>query len=122
MQQSDVETKHTTKETIVTHADIKSGKQTILFDIYMIQSRVMLDEEGEEFTLTFEDIVKFCKETGYDKLKGRETQSLSIDRIRNELGYVKGNIRAITVASNASKGDSITLDPDWFPEERECPF
>ena len=56
------------------------------------------------FTLTFAEFSHFCITTGYDKLKGKTANSLSIDRIDNEKGYTVSNIRTITLSENSSKG------------------
>ena len=57
----------------------------------------------KEFTLTLEEFEEFCKQTGYGELKGRTATSLSIDRVDNNLGYSKDNIKAITLSENSSK-------------------
>lgn len=44
--------------------------------------------------------------------KGRTKDSFSIDCKKNELGYVPGNIRKLTVAQNAAKGTK-KLVYDW---------
>lgn len=79
---------------------------------------------GKDFTLTFEQFVKFCQDTGYDKFKGREASCLSIDRIDPEKGYTFENIRAITVCNNSkrARGALLELDPEWEMEKSECPF
>ena len=53
--------------------------------------------------MTFEDFKELCYETDYIRGKGRSSTSLSVDKIIDELGYVKGNIRVISVADNSRK-------------------
>lgn len=48
------------------------------------------------FTITFEYFKRFCYRTKYIAGKGRSKDHYSIHRIKNELGYVPGNIRALT--------------------------
>lgn len=78
---------------------------------------------GKEWSLTFEEFVEFCKESGYDKECGIHANDASIDRIRNWEGYHKNNIRSIKVWENSKKGDSILeLEPEWMPLTEEVPF
>lgn len=58
-------------------------------------------ERGHEFTLTFEDYQRFAVETGYDKLKGKEGHSLSINRKDATRGYHADNIEAISLSMNS---------------------
>lgn len=62
---------------------------------------------GKIHTITFEDFKEFCHETDYMAGKGRTKESFSIDCIINELGYVPGNLRKLTVSENAKKGTKI---------------
>lgn len=59
---------------------------------------------GKFWFITFEHYVWFCDTYGYLALKGRHKGEASIDCIINELGYVDGNIRPLTVEDNAKKG------------------
>jgi hypothetical protein len=71
---------------------------------------------GKDFSLTLEQFETFCKQTGYNELKGKTASSLSIDRINNDRGYCFDNIRAITLSENSSKKDlSVVID-------EYCPF
>jgi hypothetical protein len=72
---------------------------------------------GKSFSLTLEEFSNFCKQTGYDKLKGKTALSLSIDRIRNSEGYSADNIRAITLRDNIKLRNSSELQPGEV-----CPF
>ncbi len=56
------------------------------------------------FTISFEYFKSFVSENDYMRLKGKTKYSLSIDRIKNHLGYIEGNIRTITLSDNSRKG------------------
>lgn len=72
---------------------------------------------GKFFGLTFEYWVQWCDETGYLGIKGKHKGDGSVDCIINELGYIDGNIRVLTVEANAEKGikyvDYNTATGDW---------
>lgn len=69
---------------------------------------------GIPFKITFEWFKKFAIETDYVAGKGRTKKSYSVDRIRNELGYVPGNMRVLTVSDNSMKATRKTiLCYDW---------
>ncbi len=55
------------------------------------------------FTITFEYFKELCLASGYHINKGKEADSLSIDRIEDHLGYEPGNIRVITISENSRK-------------------
>jgi hypothetical protein len=74
-------------------------------------------ERGHPFLLSFEDYVEFARRTGYDKLKGKTKQSLSIHRIDNNGPYHKDNIAAVTLSMN-SRLRFANL-PDWLLAEME---
>lgn len=44
---------------------------------------------------------------------GRTAHSYSVDRIDNTKGYIPGNIQALTIAQNSSKGTKV-LSYDWY--------
>ncbi len=74
--------------------------------------------------LTFEEFEKFCRETNYIELKGRYKESISIDRIKNYLGYVYDNMRVVTVGFNSAKGVSdefFETEQEWM-DYTECPY
>jgi hypothetical protein len=66
-----------------------------------IKSRAL--QRGITFELTKEEFKKFCDDTGYLDKKGKEADSMSIDRIKNGLGYVVGNIRILTLSENSKR-------------------
>lgn len=75
---------------------------------------------GKEFTITLDEFVEFCKETGYVEGRGIKAENLTIDRIDPTKGYTKENIRAVTLSENVKlmKG---TLE-DWLIKEKHCPY
>lgn len=60
-------------------------------------------QRGKDFSLTFEQYREFAIKTDYDKMRGKTSLSLSIDRINNERGYHFDNIQAITLRENTRK-------------------
>lgn len=58
-------------------------------------------QRGHEFTLSLKEYETFWFESGYGEKHGKTKDSFSIDRIRPELGYVPGNIRARTLSLNS---------------------
>lgn len=69
-----------------------------------------------EFTLTLEEFEEFCYETEYIQYKGKTKHCYSVDRIDNDKGYTRDNIRILTVSENASKGKK-KLIYDWFTKK-----
>ncbi len=55
------------------------------------------------FTLTLEQFEVFCIETGYLARKGRNPDSLTIDRIDARRGYEVGNLQVLTLIENVRK-------------------
>ena len=60
-------------------------------------------KRGHPFTLTFDEFLEFDKKTGYCEKKGKDSDSLTIDRIDPKRGYSFDNIRALTWMENCSK-------------------
>jgi hypothetical protein len=58
-----------------------------------------------KFALSFDEFMRFCEETGYMELKGKDPNSASIDRIKPWLGYTYDNIQVLTLAENSRKGN-----------------
>lgn len=81
---------------------------------------------GKEFTITYEEFLKFLKQNpNYMLKKGIRVKSLQIDRIDNLKGYSLDNIRAITLRENVYKRHNHDEFPDKvFDEEmpQELPF
>lgn len=74
-------------------------------------------QRGHAFVLSYADYERFAVETGYAALKGKEKHSLSIDRIRPELGYAIENIRAVTLSVNSRL--RFAPLPDYLRAEME---
>jgi hypothetical protein len=66
----------------------------------------------KQFTISFECFKQFCFETNYMAGKGRTKKSYSVDRIKEELGYVEGNLQVLTVSDNSRKRHKV-LNYDW---------
>lgn len=82
-------------------------KNTVSANPYRYAYQTLKDNakrRRKPFALTFEYWVKWCDDTGYLSIKGRCKDEASVDCIVNDLGYVDGNIRPLTVGDNASKG------------------
>lgn len=70
---------------------------------------------GHEFCLTLEYFRTFITGTAYMELRGRNPDDLTIDKIKNPLGYRPGNIRIITNMENVKKRweeDYPRIQPD----------
>ncbi len=59
--------------------------------------------KGIEFTISFEYFKEFCYKTQYMSKRGRSATSYAIDRIKNHLGYIPGNLQALTNRDNVIK-------------------
>jgi hypothetical protein len=57
-------------------------------------------ERGKAFDLTFEQFRTLCLNTDYIERKGKESMSLQIDRIKNDEGYIAGNVQVISLREN----------------------
>lgn len=69
------------------------------------------DMRNIPFELTFEQFLEFDRQTGYVVSKGRESESLTIDRIDASKGYTIDNIRALTWSENCAKKVNGMTDP-----------
>lgn len=69
------------------------------------------DMRSIPFNLTFDQFLEFDRQTSYVASKGRETESLTIDRIDSSRGYEIGNIRALTWSENCAKKVEGMTDP-----------
>lgn len=74
-----------------------------------INLRANAKRRGKVFTITFEDFKEFCYETDYMVGKGRTKDCYSVDRDKEELGYIPGNLKMLTVGNNKKKH----LNYDW---------
>lgn len=66
-----------------------------------------------EFTITICYFRRFCYRYDFIKNMGKKKHSYSVDRICNKYGYIPGNIQALTISENASKGTKV-LYYDWY--------
>ncbi len=58
---------------------------------------------NKEFKISFEYFEKWCREENYIMGKGRTKTSYTIDRDKDELGYVEGNLKVLENADNVKK-------------------
>jgi hypothetical protein len=68
---------------------------------------------GIPFTITLAYFRRFCYRYKFVKNMGRTAHSYSVDRKKNHLGYIPGNIQALTISQNASKGTRV-MSYDWY--------
>ena len=68
---------------------------------------------GIEFTLTLQEFNDFCYESEYLQGKGRSKSGYSIDRMDNNKGYTRDNIKVMLFADNCRKGAKKQLYYDW---------
>jgi len=57
----------------------------------------------KDFTITFEDFMEFAVKCDYMHSKGIGKTSMHVDRIKEHLGYVKGNIQGLLNTNNIKK-------------------
>lgn len=73
------------------------------------QARKNAKAHGHDFNLDIEDIIvpEVCPVFGVPLVMGGPDRNAapSIDRIRNELGYVKGNVVIVSFRANSAKKD-----------------
>lgn len=88
------------------------------FDVFRQNAR----NRKIDFQITIEQFREFCEKTRYLELKGKGANNLSIDRIKNNVGYIISNIRVLTLAQNSRKrwiDEKIQFGGYLTPEERE---
>jgi len=61
---------------------------------------------GKEFVLTRAEFEKFCAETNYLELKGRQWNKMTIDRKDHTRGYSYDNIEIMGHSENSIKGNN----------------
>lgn len=69
------------------------------------------DMRSIPFNLTFDQFLEFDRQTSYVASKGRESESITIDRIDSSRGYEMDNIRALTWSQNCAKKVEGMTDP-----------
>ena len=67
------------------------------------QLKISASKRAIPFTLTFEEFEEFDRRTGYVAGKGRDAESLTVDRIDPAKGYSFDNIRAMTHEANSKR-------------------
>jgi len=77
--------------------------------------RCRANERGKTFDLTIGQYEQFCRETGYDKLKGKHKYSMSIHRKDNSKGYSIDNIESVTLSENSRL--QFANMPNWLKDE-----
>lgn len=70
---------------------------------------------GKPFTISFEYFLKFAVKTNYMAGKGITKHSLHVDRIKEHLGYVEGNLQVLTNTENVKKYLSYQHDKNGKP-------
>lgn len=68
-------------------------------------------KRGIGFLLSFPEFMEFCNRTGYLDRVGKDSDSLTIDRVFSNLPYSATNIRALTWLENCSKLVEGMKDP-----------
>lgn len=70
--------------------------------------RKQAKKKGLVFNLELADIIfpEYCPVLGIKLERGRSDNSYSVDRIKNELGYIKGNILIVSLLANRIKNSS----------------
>jgi hypothetical protein len=102
------------------HRWIRNNPLKYLF----ITRKANAKRRNKEWSLTYDEFLEFCKQTGYDIKCGRHANDMSIDRIESWRGYHKDNIRSITISDNVKRERGVLLDIDneFQISENECPF
>lgn len=71
---------------------------------------------GHEFTISVAYFLRFVKKNDYMARKGITKTSYHIDRIKEHLGYIPGNIQVLTNKDNVAKYLSWSHDKDGKPD------
>jgi hypothetical protein len=99
------------KRSRLKHGESVKGQRTDRYDMF-IAARLRADKHDRPFSLVLDDIPempKTCPILGIPifRSKWRKTDnSPSLDRIDNQFGYDKGNVRIISLRANYLKGNS----------------
>lgn len=68
-------------------------------------------ERKIKFELTRFEFLEWCRKTGYDRLKGRHAEGMSVDRIRENESYNINNIQMMTLSENSVKSHKCEIEP-----------
>lgn len=77
------------------------------------------------FSITFEEFREFIEPTRYLDDRGNARFCLHIDRIREEDGYVSGNLQVLTCSENVAKENRrrfVAYFNRPVPDPDNCPF
>jgi len=66
-------------------------------------------QRGIRFTLSFTLFRSFALQSDYLNRKGNGKKCLTVDRIKNTRGYVRGNIQALTRERNRDKQAKVDM-------------
>lgn len=91
-------------------------KNPVKYAYYVLRNNAK--RRGVAFELTFDEFSEFCVKYDYLAGKGRKKESYSIDRRDNTIGYLKSNIRVMTLGENSRKGTK-TLNAYYDYYERK---
>ncbi|UOB18607.1 hypothetical protein [Abyssalbus ytuae] len=91
------------KRTYCNHCKNERYKNNDIYRYYYIKLKHNARRRGKEFTISLDYFKKFCCETEYIDKKGRTKVSLHIDRINENLGYIKGNLQVLENSKNVKK-------------------
>lgn len=80
---------------------LNKEKNPISYTFNLLKSNAK--RRGKFFDLTLEQFTKFVTDSGYMAGKGKKANSLSIDRIKVELGYTLDNLQILTLSANSTK-------------------
>jgi hypothetical protein len=69
--------------------------------------------------ITLAEFTELCMNTGYHLLKGNDAQSATLDRIKDHIGYEKGNIQVITRLNNTEKENLRRKGQEWEPNTED---
>jgi len=81
---------------------------------FFAQIRDRARRRGTPFTISYQYFIETTRETGYDVLRGRNTQCLHLDRVDCLKGYEPGNIRVISALDNLRKAAEDKLRKQNF--------
>lgn len=68
------------------------------------------NRRGKEFTITFEYFCKFAIKCQLILNRGRTAEAYTVDRIKDHLGYVPGNLQMLTKRENVIKQRRLEYD------------
>lgn len=79
-----------------------------------INLRSNAKRRGIPFEISFEYFNDFSVKTKLLTNSGTKAESYSVDRINNEIGYIKGNLQVLSLSDNGYKG---YLERSYYFEE-----